>query len=98
MVFIGLVVTEGFRALTMHYMSNAHNSLDVAEQSILSKLADSRSSIIDRVLEFYSSLLAGENDRLWIIIGYRGCNSLENWIELYPVSYTHLTLPTKRIV
>ena len=69
--------------------------LEIAKSKILKKNKDSKQSSSSNIgVAFKLSTEMGAAVVVGTIIGF----ILDNWFGTKPVSYTHLTLPTKRIV
>ena len=68
------------------------NDLELAEPIFLARKAGSSAELSRVVIQ------AGINSKATVVIENNGAGEIGEEIEISPVSYTHLTLPTKRIV
>lgn len=79
-----MVTAEPLRILTNHFLRCSWITDDMAGDRMgtppVLDLLYERASICVEVLQYYSSCLAGDAERLWLVIGISGCSSLQQWM------------------
>lgn len=78
------VIVEPLRLLHQHFLTLAHRDIDVHRRPLVYKLMHSRSSIINRVCQYYSTMLRGTVDRLCLVWMLWGHQSMEEWAGARP--------------